>query len=243
MFEQSLVESTAMLRTRSRKPVYSAIAIQAAIAAALLSIPILHPEVLPLRAPQMTLTAPPLPHPEPPPPQRVRVENTAASSGPTTPILNTATSHLRSMFQQLTTTPVDAEALLPSVNMSGNVGAGPTGWTSAPTGATVSVRAATPAHQDLLSISTGVMAGRLIVPITPVYPNIARMTHTEGIVVIEAVISTSGRIESAHAVSGPAVLQAAALDAVRNARYHPYLLNGAPTEVQTTITVNFRMGS
>lgn len=242
MFEQSLVESTAMLRSRSRKPVYTAIAIQAAIAAALLSIPILHPEVLPLRAPQMTLTAPPLPRPQPPPP-RMRVENTSTTAGPTTPILNTATSHLRSIFQQLTTTPVDAEALLPSVNMSNNTGVGPAGWTSAPTGATVSVRPTPTAHKDPLKISTGVMEGRLITAITPVYPNIAKITRTEGIVVIEAVISTSARIESAHAVSGPAVLQAAALDAVRNARYHPYLLNGAPTEVQTTITVNFRMGS
>lgn len=60
--------------------------------------------------------------------------------------------------------------------------------------------------------------------------------------VVEAVISPLGRIERAHVVSGPAMLAAAALDAVQAARYVPYRLNGTATEVETTITVNFRMG-
>jgi protein TonB len=60
---------------------------------------------------------------------------------------------------------------------------------------------------------------------------------------MEAVISKTGRIESLRAVSGPQMLRSAALDAVKGARYQPYKLNGEPTEVQTTITVNFRLGS
>jgi protein TonB len=82
----------------------------------------------------------------------------------------------------------------------------------------------------------------LLAPIQPVYPAIAKVTRTEGTVVMEAVISKAGRIESLHAVSGPEMLRRAALDAVSAARYKPYLLNGEPTEVQTTITVNFRLG-
>jgi protein TonB len=70
----------------------------------------------------------------------------------------------------------------------------------------------------------------------------ARITHTEGTVVVDAIISRGGTIESAHVLSGPPMLQAAALAAVRQARYRPFLLNGQPTEVQTTITINFRMG-
>ncbi len=103
----------------------------------------------------------------------------------------------------------------------------------------VIVKSATPASP--LRISDGVTAGMLLAPIHPVYPQIARLTGTSGTVVIEAIISKSGSIESAHALSGPAVLQTAALDAVRTAHYRPYLLNGQPTEVDTTITVNFRM--
>ncbi|GGG85474.1 hypothetical protein GCM10011585_31730 [Edaphobacter dinghuensis] len=60
---------------------------------------------------------------------------------------------------------------------------------------------------------------------------------------MEATISRTGMIESLHVVSGPAMLQPAAIDAIRTARYQPYRLNGIPTEVQTTISVNFRLGS
>jgi protein TonB len=60
---------------------------------------------------------------------------------------------------------------------------------------------------------------------------------------MEAVISKAGRIESLHAISGPQMLRTAALTAVEAARYRPYLLNGEPTEVQTTITVIFQLGS
>jgi protein TonB len=83
----------------------------------------------------------------------------------------------------------------------------------------------------------------LLTPIQPLYPAIAKATHTEGTVVMEAVISKAGRIESLRAVSGPQMLRGAALNAVQAARYQPYRLNGEPTEVQTTITVVFRLGS
>ena len=93
-----------------------------------------------------------------------------------------------------------------------------------------------------IHISSGVSAGMLITPIRPLYPAVARTAHIEGMVVIEAIISRTGTIESLHVVSGPMMLQSAAIDAIRAARYQPYRLNGEATEVQTTITVNFRMG-
>jgi protein TonB len=61
-------------------------------------------------------------------------------------------------------------------------------------------------------------------------------------VVVEAIISKAGVIESLHVVSGPEMLRGAAIEAIREARYQPYRLNGEPTEVQTTITVNFKIG-
>jgi protein TonB len=94
-----------------------------------------------------------------------------------------------------------------------------------------------------LPVSSGVLQGMLLAPIRPVYPAIAKAAHVEGAVVVEAIISRTGTIESLHVVSGPAMLQAAAIEAIRGARYKPYRLNGEATEVQTTITVNFRIGS
>lgn len=90
-------------------------------------------------------------------------------------------------------------------------------------------------------MSAGVAAGQLIAPIRPVYPAIARETGTQGTVVVQATISKSGTIENPRVVSGPSLLVNAALDAVRQARYRPFLLNGQPVEVETTISVIFRM--
>jgi protein TonB len=93
-----------------------------------------------------------------------------------------------------------------------------------------------------VKVSQGVAAGMLLAPIQPVYPAFARAAGIRGTVVIEAVISKTGRLESVHAVSGPPALQRAALDAVSAARYRPYLLNGEPAEVQTMFTVVFSLG-
>jgi protein TonB len=82
----------------------------------------------------------------------------------------------------------------------------------------------------------------LLTPITPVYPPIAKAARVQGAVVIEAVISKAGRVESLHVASGPEMLRSAALDAVKAARYTPYRLSGEPVDVQTVITVVFRLG-
>ena len=90
-------------------------------------------------------------------------------------------------------------------------------------------------------VAAGVGVGMLLSPIRPIYPQIAALSHVEGAVVVEAVISKAGAIERAHVVSGPALLQQAALAAVLTARYRPFLLNGEPTEVETRFIVNFRL--
>jgi len=102
------------------------------------------------------------------------------------------------------------------------------------------VRSAEPRRS--FSISSGVMAGNLIEKVFPVYPAIARAARIEGIVVLQATISVTGEIENLRVVSGAPMLQQAALDAVRSWRYKPYLLNGTPVEVETTINVVFSLG-
>jgi protein TonB len=60
--------------------------------------------------------------------------------------------------------------------------------------------------------------------------------------VIQATISKNGTIENSHAVSGPTMLRQAALDAVKSWRFRPYLLDGEPVEVDTTVNVVFNLG-
>jgi periplasmic protein TonB len=93
-----------------------------------------------------------------------------------------------------------------------------------------------------VNISAGVAVGMLIQKTTPVYPPIAKAARVSGTVVIQATISKTGTIEGLKVVSGPAMLQQAAIDAVRTWRYRPYLLNNEPVEVETTINVIFSLG-
>jgi protein TonB len=76
----------------------------------------------------------------------------------------------------------------------------------------------------------------------PVYPPIAKAARVSGTVVLQATISKQGTIENLHVISGPAMLQQSAMDAVRQWRYKPYLLNGEPVEVETTVNVIFSLG-
>jgi protein TonB len=88
-------------------------------------------------------------------------------------------------------------------------------------------------------VSSGVISGMLLNKVDPVYPPIAKAAHVQGVVVLQATISKTGTIEDLKVLSGPPMLTGAAVDAVRRWRYKPYLLSGEPTEVETTINVNF----
>lgn len=81
--------------------------------------------------------------------------------------------------------------------------------------------------------------GSVITRVQPIYPHMAVVTRTEGSVVLRALIDREGRIASVQVLSGPALLQRAARDAVLQWRYRPYVLNGQPVEVETQITVRF----
>ncbi len=98
--------------------------------------------------------------------------------------------------------------------------------------------AATPSR---IHVSRGVEAARLIRMVKPIYPQIALQARIEGTVVLEAVVGTDGSVESLRYVSGPPLLVQAAIDAVRQWRYQPTLLNGKPVSVETTITVIFTL--
>jgi protein TonB len=93
-----------------------------------------------------------------------------------------------------------------------------------------------------LSISAGVAGGLLIQKTAPAYPQMAREARVSGTVVIQATISKTGEIQNLHVVSGPTMLRQPALDAVKTWRYKPYLLDGEPVEVETTVSVNFSLG-
>ena len=83
------------------------------------------------------------------------------------------------------------------------------------------------------------MEGNLILRVQPDYPTIARQARVQGQVVLRAMISREGTIENLQVLSGHPMLVRAAVNAVQQWRYRPYVLNGEPIEVETEVKVNF----
>lgn len=90
-------------------------------------------------------------------------------------------------------------------------------------------------------ISSGVSTGLLIRKANPNYPDKARAQRIEGPVVLRVIVSKEGKITQLALVSGEPLLASAAIKAVKKWRYKPYLLNGQPVEVETTVQVNFTL--
>jgi protein TonB len=96
----------------------------------------------------------------------------------------------------------------------------------------------TPTHRIRIS---NLGEGSLIHRVQPAYPPLARQARIQGPVQLRAIITKMGTIEGLTLISGHAMLSGAAIEAVRQWRYRPYLLNGEPIEVETEITVNFTL--
>jgi TonB family protein len=92
-----------------------------------------------------------------------------------------------------------------------------------------------------LRIKAEVMDGRRTKFVPPVYPQMARIAHIQGEVILNAVIDKQGHVASLRAVSGHPILVQAALDAVRQWAYEPYLLHGEPVEVEAAVHVLFEL--
>jgi TonB family protein len=95
----------------------------------------------------------------------------------------------------------------------------------------------------IVNVAESVAGGMIISKVAPEYPPAAKTARISGAVVLQARIGKDGLINNLEVISGPQVLQQAAMDAVRQWRYRPYLLNGEPVEVMTTIHVFFSLSS
>jgi TonB family protein len=92
-----------------------------------------------------------------------------------------------------------------------------------------------------VNVSQGVSQGLLLKKVAPTYPRNALFMHIEGVVELVATISKTGDISHVAVVSGDPQLTRAASDAVKQWKYKPYMLNGQPVEIQTHVTINFKL--
>ena len=216
----------------------------------MLAVPLMFTEDLP-KAQLMTLLVAPPPPPPPPPPAAEAVQKIVRHIQ--TDMLNTGQLRTPTKIPQKVQMIREEEAPPPMAATSGVVGGVPGGipggQLSGVIGGIVSatsnlaVPKFAPVVPQRVRISQGVTKGLLIRRVEPTYPPLARSARVQGEVVLSAIISTNGDIENLQLVSGHPMLVPAALSAVKQWRYKPYLLNGQPTEVETTITVIFTLSS
>jgi protein TonB len=110
-----------------------------------------------------------------------------------------------------------------------------------PGGGVIGVVALPPAPQAPIRTGGDIRPPLKVRHVVPPYPEVARAARVQGDVVLDCTISNEGRVVDVKVLSGPIVLQAAAVDAVRQWLYRPTLLNGAPVPVVMTVTVHFAL--
>jgi periplasmic protein TonB len=235
MFEDSTFESAGRLHTRSRRWMIATFVLNAAILLALILIPLFYPEALTGKAMTWLMTTPPVPVEQPKPVARPEHATPASPSE----MRGSAVMAPRQIPTIIYVPDQQGPPASPSnvASMIGDNGPAGTGGVLRGGGGTgpVVVQAGPKTIPSVLA------EGLLIHRVVPQYPAIPRTIRLEGTVVLQATISKSGTIENLRVVSGPPMLQQAALDAVAQWRYRPYLLNGQPIEVETTVNVEFKL--
>lgn len=235
MFEDSTFESTGRIKTRSRRWMLAALAFNGSILIALVLLPLIYPGALPQHIMLSELVAPPASAPQTPP-QLVRA----------------ATPH---NFSEMMGKQLIAPRLIPkgfsspttperpfNSNLTMDLIAGvPGGDGNNPFGKSRPAAVVYTDNSKPLPVSSRVIDGYAIYKSLPPYPIIAKTAGVQGAVVLQATISKVGTIENLHVISGPLMLQQAAIDAVKTWRYRPFLLNQQPVEVETTVNVIFKL--
>jgi len=236
MFGDTLLESSSAPRKGKRWPMATAFTAEAIIGGLLVIVPLLSTGVIPVSA-RMPIYTPVKPVTLEPV-ERVRTDHTAASGlanrdTPTRAVVlfnDNPNAIYRGATADVTTNPAEVRDPEPSgkggKKLSDFMSDGP---------ATSNVKFGGPKR-----IISQLSEGQLVNRVEPVYPHIAAISGIQGQVKLHAIIGRDGRIQSLSAVSGHPLLVRAALEAVEQWRYRPYVLNGEAVEVETLITVNFK---
>ena len=243
MFEDSLLESGGRLKTKRGRTTTFAIFLEICLIGLMVLMPLIFTEALPKQQLMTFLVAPP-PPPPPPPPAAAPVKIVKQVQ---TDIVNGELRTPTKIPQKVQMIKED-EAPPPVMGSSGVIGGVPGGIPGGQMGGVIGgIISYTPvavpkvATPQRVRVSQGVSAGLLVRRVNPNYPPLARQARISGQVVLRAVISKDGSIENLTLVSGHPMLAPAAIDAVKQWKYRPYLLNGEPVEVDTEVLVNFTL--
>jgi protein TonB len=242
MFEDSLLESGGRLKTKRGRTTMFAIVLEVIAIFIMVLIPLIFTEALPKQLSMISLVAPPPPPPPPPPPAApVKIVKVIQ-----TDIVNGALRTPTKIPQKIQM--IKEEEAPPAMASTGVVGGVPGGIPGGQMGGVIGgIISSTPvavpkvAAPQRIRVSAGVTSGLKVHDVKPAYPPLARQARIQGTVVLHAVISKDGSITGLNLVSGHPMLAPAAIEAVKQWKYKPYLLNGEPVEVDTEVMVNFTL--
>jgi len=242
MFEEMVV-SGAKERTNKPWTVVVSMILQVLFLLILILIPLIYTEALPKAMLSSILLAPPPPPPPPPPPAAVQV----VKIKPMVRLMDAGKLVAPKAIPKDINI-IKEEELPPDVGMQGVAGGVPGGVAGGSMGGVLGGvigggKAPPPPKVVPKRVTVGgnVQAARLVNKVQPLYPPLARQTRISGTVKLHAIIGKDGSVQQLQMVSGHPLLVQAALDAVRQWRYQPTLLNGEPVEVDTEIDVIFSL--
>ena len=241
MFADSLLETSWDQRSRRGWITFTSFGVQCIVIGLLLMIPLLTTVGLP----SSRILQPPTSFGAIPPPARPieHVRRTEApDSNPTrnVPIAPTVIpTHIAVINDPVLPPRVDYNT--GSSGVQGPIGDPRGVWGTADVGTAEITPPPKPAPRGHPLQISSMLAGSLIHRVQPQYPPLARSVRVQGSVVLAAVIGKEGAIENLRLISGHPMLVPAAIEAVRQWRYRPYILNGEAVEVETQITVNFML--
>jgi len=251
MFDE-MVESTAKGKHKTNKSwtVFISALSQAALVAMLIIVPLLVTPALPKTLLSTLLVAPPPPAAPPPPPPATPVVHVKPSARL---IENGKLLAPKSIPKQVNI--IKTEEPPPDIGSStvvgGVVGGVPGGSVGGVLGGIIGASSSAappppPPPKEVVPtrITRGgdVQMASVINRVQPIYPILARQTHTQGTVRLNTVIDRDGRVIEVKYLSGPTMLMQAAMDAVKQWRFKPTTLNGTPVQVECVFEISFNMG-
>ena len=243
MFEDSLIESGNRFKAKRRlSTTILSFLLQVGLIGILILIPLIYTDALPKTQLMTFLVAPPPPPPPPPPPAAAPVKVVKMQSEMVNGQLRTPTKIPQKVQM------IKEEEAPPDLGAGGVPGGVPGGIPGGSAGGVIGgIISSTPvavpkvATPQRVRVSSGVSTGLLIKKVTPNYPPLAKQARIQGTVILQAEISKEGTIQNLQLISGHPMLAPAAIEAVKQWRYKPYLLTGEPVAVETQVQVNFSL--
>jgi len=235
LFHESLIVSGGKSRPRNPWAAVGSLVFQVLIVAALVVIPLFRTDTLPKREMLTMLYAPP-----------AAASNATRLLAPTPTYTSTSTG-IPAPIHSTQEAPPPPVGTTDGVvgGVPGGVGGIPGGVLSEAPGSTRSVpvlaKMPEPTTTKRIRLAARVVEANLIHDVTPQYPPEAGRARIEGTVVLMAVIGKDGSVQDVRVESGLPLLAQAAIDAVKQWRYRPYLMNGEPVEIDSRITINFTL--